>query len=117
MEHPDFAVLLPDETVRWAYRRPEEPMHKAIGRYVPNLARQAGVRVQFWYPHAATRDMPDNRVAGLVLGRLGYYLPRGWAGVLAISMEEDDSGYPSLDPDIEELIDEAAHAPDWCLPW
>lgn len=113
----DFAVLVPGRPVHYDRRKPGEPMRAAVRRYVPDLSTQGVGPLRVWFSDTFTRDMPDNRVAGLVIETFGYLLPGGWAGTVAISMEEDDAGSISrLSWEVLELIEDAAATPDWRWP-
>jgi hypothetical protein len=113
----DFAVLVPGRPVHYDRRESGEAMHHAVRRYIPDLGTQGVGPLRVWFSDTFTRDMPDNRVSGLLIESFGYLRPGGWAGTVAVSMEEDDSGsIPRLSWEVLELIEEAAATPYWRLP-
>jgi hypothetical protein len=78
----------------------------------PGLAQAEGLVVG-----AFTADMPDNRVAGLVLGEFGYYLPDSWRALSRSRWKRMSQAHiPPLSPEVEEIIEGAEHAPCWRLP-
>jgi hypothetical protein len=62
-----------------------------------------------WFSDEFTPDMPANRLADALIGRLGYRHPAGWVGPVAVAVEEDATGeVPSLPAEVQATIDELA---------
>ncbi|UKD50712.1 hypothetical protein L3Q65_00160 (plasmid) [Amycolatopsis sp. FU40] len=108
-EHADFAVLLPDGTVRYEQRRPGQEYYEAIREHIPNTGTQGCGRVRTWYSDTFGPDLPPNPLADQAVARLGYTHPTGWYGVVAVSMEEDSNNQISpLTPEVRDVLDRFA---------
>lgn len=109
----DYAVLHPDGRVTYGRFPPGETAYEAIKREIPGLGTQGMGRLRAWFTDDFT-GQAGNPLADVVLTAVGYQHPTGWAGPVAVSMEEDATGtVPSLVPEVRAMIDELAaqHAP------
>jgi hypothetical protein len=81
MTEPHFAVLRPTGRVAYGHReRGETTNTQGMGR------------LRTWFSDEFIPDMPANRLADAVIGRLGYRHPAGWVGPVAVAVEEAATG-------------------------
>ncbi|MFI6041954.1 hypothetical protein ACIA8C_09985 [Nocardia sp. NPDC051321] len=104
----DFLVLNPDGEVLYGSRNRDQEMRDAVRTHVPDLSTQGMGRLRAWFADDFSNpDLLPNPLADQVLARLGYQLPTGWYGPVAVSMEEDGAGdIPPLDSKVRETLDE-----------
>lgn len=92
-DRPDFAVLHPAGHISYEHRQVGETLNAAVRRHLrtgrPGMGTMGHGPLRLWYHDLFTLEMPSNPVADHVIGVLGYRLDYGWAGPVAISMEED----------------------------
>lgn len=106
----DFALLHPDGQLTYGQRRDDESLREAIRAHIPDLGTQGMGRLRAWFSDMFTPDMPANHLADALLGRLGYRHPSGWAGLVALTMEENPAtGEPdTLPAEVRATLDELA---------
>jgi hypothetical protein len=108
-----YAVLHTDGHVTYGRIEDGEIAYEAIRCEIPHLGSQGMGRLRAWFTDDFTGQR-GNPLADAVLSAVGYHHPTGWAGPVAVSMEEGDDGVVApLLPEVRAMIDELArqHAP------
>jgi hypothetical protein len=92
-DRPDFVVLHPAGHISHEHRQVGETLNDALRRHLrpsrPGMGTMGYGPVRLWYHDLFTPELPSNHLADHVIGALGYRLANGWAGPVAVSMEED----------------------------
>jgi hypothetical protein len=109
-----YAVLHTDGRVTYGQIPDGESAYEAIRREIPDLGSQGMGRLRAWFTDSFAGQR-SNPLADTVLSAVGYHHPTGWAGPVAVSMEEvgEDCVVPPLLPEVRAMIDELSrqHAP------
>jgi len=108
----DFALLTSSGHLTYGCRRPDESIFTALRREIPDLSTQGLGQLRMWFTDVFTAELPDNHLADEVIGRLGYHHLYGWAGPVALTLEEDPhtGDVPALTPEVRATLDELAQA-------
>jgi hypothetical protein len=86
-EPADFLLLRPQGHATYERRRGGESVNQALRREIPDLASQGHGRLCIWFCDDFA-GLPPNQLARQLLPRVGYR-PYGWAGLVAITMDEN----------------------------
>jgi hypothetical protein len=110
---PDHLVIDPDRyRPHIGYRRDHEDTAAAMARLVPDYESMGLGRLRVWYSSLFNLNMPANRTATYMLGRLGYG-DHGydWRGVVVVTMEPDELiGTAPIPADVLDTLAELATA-------
>jgi hypothetical protein len=110
-DRPDFVVLHPAGRISHEHRQVGETLNDAVRRHLrpgrPGMGTMGYGPVRLWYHDLFTPELPSNPLADPVIGEaLGYRLANGWAGPVAVSMEEDRATeqVPPLSPKVWHFL-------------
>ncbi len=110
-DRPDFVVLHPAGHISCEHRQVGETLNDAVRRHLrpgrPGMGTMGYGPLRLWYHDLFTPELASNPLADHVIGEaLGYRLANGWAGPVAVSMEEDRATeqVPPLSPKVQHFL-------------
>lgn len=105
-EPPDFLLIEPAGGMSYGRRMRGESIFAAVRRFIPDMVPHVLGRLWLYSCEGAAAEVAPNRVAEQLMSRLGYELPGGCVGLIAVSLAGDalTGDVPRFPPEVIAAI-------------